>query len=114
MTIYKQIIDLLKYDFGRMVSTSEIIKALELKHGTKSSSIILSDYCYNRINDGIKFDKHIFEYINLNRYMFLGENYPFTGLIIHKPKGAKIEFIDGEWILGRKIIYKTPIKDNSD
>jgi thermostable 8-oxoguanine DNA glycosylase len=113
MTIYKQIIELLKDDVGRTVSPSEIIKALKLKHGTKASSIILSDFCYNRINDGIKFDKHIFQYFDHNKYKFLSENYPFTGLIIHKPKGAKNEFIVGEWILGRKIIYKTPIDKNS-
>jgi hypothetical protein len=114
MTIYEQIIDLLKDDFGRMVSTSKLLKELKLKHGTKSSSVILSDYCYNRINDGIKFDKHIFQYFDHNKYKYLGENYPFTGLIIHKPKGAKNEYVVGEWILGRKIIYKTPIEDNSD
>ena len=112
MTIYNQIIDLLKDDVGRAVSPSAIIKAL--KHETKASSIILSDYCYNRRNDGIKFDKHIFQYIDHNKYKYLGENYPFTGLIIHKPKGAKNEFIVGEWILGRKIMYQTPIDDNSD
>jgi hypothetical protein len=87
MTIYNQIIDLLKDNVGRIVSSSEVLEAL--KDETKASSIILSDYCYNRKNDGIKFDKHIFQYIDHNRYKFLGENYPFTGLIIHKPKGAK-------------------------
>ena len=78
MTIYGQIKDLLKDDIGRIATSSDRIKELKLKHGTKARSIIISDYCYNRFNDGIKFDKHIFQYLIQNTYMFLGENYPFT------------------------------------
>jgi hypothetical protein len=78
---------------------------LKLKHGTNPSSIILSDFCYNRINDGIKFDKHIFQYLAPKTYKFLGENYPYSGLIIHKPKGQKIEKILGEWKCGKKTLY---------
>ena len=110
MTIYEQIKDLLKDNIGRFVSTSEIKDALKLKYGTNASSIIPSDYCYNRINGGIKFNKHIFQWLDHNTYRYLGEKYPFTGLIFHKPANQNIELIIGEWINGRKIIYKTPVE----
>lgn len=104
MTIYEQILDLLKDKIGCIVLSSELKKELNEKYGTNTSSIILSDYCYNRYNDGIKFNKHIFQYINRNSYKFLSENYPFTGLIFHKPKKQKDEVIIGEWKNGIKII----------
>lgn len=59
------------------------------------TSILPSDYCYNRINkDTIKdFEKrmHLFEYMERNKYKYIGENFPYTG---------KIEYLDscvGEW-----------------
>lgn len=109
MTIYEQIKDMLKDDIGNIIFSSEKIKALNLKYGTNPSSIILSDYCYNRINDGIMFDRHIFEYIEQGRYKYLGENHPYTGIVIHKPKGSKDEFIVGEWDNGKLTMYEIMI-----
>ena len=113
MTIYEQIKNILNDRIGSTVTASEIKHALKAKFGTNASSIIPSDYCYNRINDGIKFEKHIFEYIDHNIYKYLGERYPFTGLIFHKPTGQTNELIYGEWNNGRKIIYKTPVVQDS-
>lgn len=113
MTIYEQIKFYLKDCIGSTVTAAEIKDSLKTKYGTNASSIIPSDYCYNRINDGIRFDKHIFEYIDHNNYKYLGERYPFTGLIFHKPTGQTNEFIYGEWNNGRKIIYKTPVVKDS-
>jgi len=113
VTIYEQIKNILNDRIGSTVTASEIKHALKAKFGTNASSIIPSDYCYNRINDGIKFEKHIFEYIDHNIYKYLGERYPFTGLIFHKPTGQTNELIYGEWNNGRKIIYKTPVVQDS-
>lgn len=113
MTIYEQIKVFLRDRTGETVTAKEIKNALKAKYGTNTSSIIPSDYCYNRINDGIRFDKHIFEYIDHNNYKYLGERFPFTGLIFHKPTGQTSEFIYGEWNNGRKIIYKTPVVKDS-
>ncbi len=112
-TIYEQIKDLLKDDLGAIRSSAEIKNELKLKHGTNPRSIILSDCCYNRINDGIRFDRHIFEYISLGEYKYLGENYPYTGIIIHKPKGKKHEVVVGEWNNGKMTIFKTPVYKSS-
>ena len=56
---------------------------------------------------GIKFTKHIFEYLDSNSYKYLGENFPYNGNIIHKPKGQEIEKIVGEWKNGIKFLEST-------
>jgi hypothetical protein len=104
MTIYEQIKGLFKDSKDVHVSTSQIKDQLKEKFGTNPSSIIPSDYCYNRCNDGINFDKHIFEYLGRNSYKYLGEGYSYTGEICHKPIGQMDEKIIGKWINGKKII----------
>jgi hypothetical protein len=39
------------------------------------------------------------------KYKVLGENYPYTGFIYHRPKGKKVDEIVGEWKNGTKIMY---------
>ena len=43
---------------------SEIIKFVTSKHGCNPDSVMPSDYCYNRLNKGINYEKHLhlFEY----------------------------------------------------
>lgn len=93
-------------------STQEIIDKVVQKHGCNPSSIIPSDYCYNRINNGINFEKylHIFEHIERSVYRYLGENYPYNGRIYHKPKGGN-EILIGEWSNG-EIIYEPSNQPN--
>lgn len=107
-TIYEQIKDILNGEIGNIVDSSQVKKLLGLKYGTNASSIILSDYCYNRINIGIKFNKHLFEYIDRDSYTYLGENYPYTGLIYAKPFGSEKELVAGEWKNGIKMLYDNP------
>lgn len=76
---------------GTIFSTSEIIDLVMLKYGVNRGSIIPSDYCYNLTNKGkidnpILADFKIFEWISRGKYKYLGENYPYTGLIIRNPK----------------------------
>jgi hypothetical protein len=113
MKIYEQIIETLKDRIGTTLTASEIKNAVTAKYGTNVNSVIPSDYCYNRFNSGILFDKHIFEYINQNSYKYLGERYLFTGLIYHKPANQNLDFIVGEWIAGRKIFYSSPVRKDS-
>ena len=103
-TIYDQLKEILKDKIGTVVKSSEIKNELNIKFRTNRGSVILSDYCYNRYNDGIKFNKHIFEYLGKNQYKCLGENYPYNGKIYHKPVNQEIE-IYGHWINGEKIIH---------
>jgi hypothetical protein len=75
MTIYEQIKKVMEGRNG-MVMTSEFIKAkVKEKFGVNVDSVIPSDFCYNRINNGIQFKKEnrIFEYLGRNQYKYLGE-----------------------------------------
>jgi len=115
MTIYEQIIETFNDRMGSIFSSSEIKNELTAKYGTNANSIIPSDYCYNRLNTGITFNKHLFEYIDTNHYRYLSAEFPFTGLIYHKPANQTLDFIVGEWIAGRKIFYSSPVlKDSAE
>ncbi len=105
MTIYKQLIDVLQGQEGDTFSSIEIKERLITKFKTNPSSIILSDYCYNRYNNGVPFNKHLLIYINRSTYRFVGENYPYTGLIFHKPKVSESENVVGEWNNGKLLLY---------
>jgi len=106
LTIYEQIIEVLKEKKGETLTSAEIKDLLITKFNTNPGSIILSDYCYNRYNNGIAFTKHLFIYINRSTYRYVGENYPYTGLIFHKAKGAEFESVVGEWDKGKLQLYK--------
>lgn len=68
----------------------------------KKGSILPTDYCYNRYNNGLgDFNgPHLFEYTEDGRFLVLGEGYPYTGNIFHKPKGQP-ERIVGSWDSGQ-------------
>lgn len=104
MTIFEQIKFILKDRLHEVVTPEEIKEQLKSDFGTNPDSVILSDYCYNRYNHGIRFDKHLFHYINRSTYRYLGENYSYSGIIYHKPKNQS-EMPIGEWIDGKKYLY---------
>lgn len=68
----------------------------------KKGSILPTDYCYNRYNNGLGDFKgpHLFEYTDDRKFRVLGENYPYSGNVMHQPKGGP-EYIWGHWIDGR-------------
>jgi hypothetical protein len=106
MTIYEQIKDLMKDKEGEVVSLTWVKNELKVRHGTNPKSIILSDYCYNRWNKGIAFEKHIFQYMSRNQYKYLGENVKYTGPVFTRPKGKKRDQLAGEWRAGKKSLNK--------
>lgn len=106
MTIYEQMKIVLQGKLNELITSSDVKSALMNHFGTNPDSVILSDYCYNRFNNGIPFNKHLFLYINRNTYKYLGEHYPYTGLIFHKPKGSDEEIVIGEWRNGVSSFYE--------
>lgn len=109
MTIDEQIVTLandMVAEFGsdHVLTLREIISALNERFGTKEGSIIASDYCYNRINDGISANKPaVFEYLGRGQYRCLGEHFPYNGPIYHKPKGMS-EIVIGKCVNGERLI----------
>lgn len=105
MTIYEQIKEVLKENKGDTLSSTVIKNKLISKFNINPSSIILSDYCYNRYNKGISFKQHLFIYIDRSTYRYVGENYNYTGLIFHKPKEDDNRNVVGEWDNGKLLLY---------
>ena len=71
---------------NRIVTTEELYVLLNEKYGVTKGSVIPSDYCYNRVNDGIDPNKKpmLFKYVDRGQYLCLGENCPYNGKIYHK------------------------------
>lgn len=109
MTIDEQIVEFANemvriYGAGHIVSLQEIYKYFEKTYNRNQGSVIPSDYCYNRINNGIQLNKPaVFEYLGNGNYRCYGAGYPFNGTLYHKPKGQN-EIAAGKVVNGiRKI-----------
>lgn len=73
------------HGIGYVATKAELRDFIQKRYKVASGSIIPSDYCYNRINDGIALTKPtLFEYLERGQYRCLGENYPYNGNIYHK------------------------------
>lgn len=91
---------ILEKGIGYITTRQELLTLLHTKYAVTQSSIIPSDYCYNRINDGIQLSwPTLFEHIESGRYRCLGENYPYNGTIYHK------DLIVGKCENGIRIIF---------
>ena len=105
LSIYEQLVEVLKGQEGKLVDSADVTKPLKQKYDTNPSSVLLSDYCYNRFNYGISFQQHLFEYVTRSTYKVLGEDYPYTGFIFHKMRGKAVDEVVGEWRNGVKFLY---------
>ncbi|HEX2974741.1 MAG TPA: hypothetical protein VHO68_02295 [Bacteroidales bacterium] len=103
-TIFEQIKDVCKKKKGEIITSAYVIIEINRKFGTKSESIMLSDYCYNRMNVGTHHGKYLFEFLEPGKFRYLGENYPYSGRIYSKPSGKGKEELIGEWINGKKFL----------
>lgn len=85
-----------------VMDRTELYALVSSHYSINNGSFLPQDYCYNRTNNGIDFERqpHLFEYLERNKYRLIGKNYPYTGLIIHKEKGSKSEIVVGEWKSG--------------
>ena len=81
------------------ISSQELKSMVVSRFGANPSSIIPSDYCYNRVNKGITFLKHprLLAHVGHGIYECLGENYPYNEPVFARPKESKSEVIVGVW-----------------
>ena len=105
MGIYEKVIAICKENHGRVFSTSEIRDVVHDRFGSKKCSIIPSDYCYNRINEGIDFKKHIFVRVGKGKFKFVDENYLYSGKIYFQPIG-QTERVVGEYDKGSFYLWE--------
>lgn len=87
-------------DMRQILSTAGLLNSI--------GNIFPSDYCYNRYNFALKdfSGPFLFEYLGVNKYLVLGQNYPFSGDIYHKPKGGNRVIVVGKWENGKKTLYQ--------
>lgn len=80
------------------VLIAEVVKEC----GCQPGSVIPTDRCYNRTNNGIQLQNNpIFIYEGPSLFRYVGLNYPFTGPLLHKPKdNSQPERIVGQWVNG--------------
>lgn len=84
-----------EYGVRYKISLKELYELLGARFQTNSSSIIPSDYCYNRVNKGIEFHKkpRLFNFLGDGMYECLGENYLYTGDVENASDGTVV----GSW-----------------
>lgn len=122
MTIEEQMVavasDLVnKFGIEHIVTLQQLYRIFKIQYDTNEGSVIPSDYCYNRINNGINLGKPtVFEFLGRGQYRCLGLNYPYNGTIYHKPR-SQSEFAVGKCIDGKRIIapdieYDSPLRIN--
>lgn len=97
-----------EFIFEKNYTRKQIIDIVNTVYKNETS-ILPSDYCYNRINVDLvdDFEKrlHLFEYVKKNTYKYLGENFKYTGNIEHLDKcvgrweNGKILHLDKDKIL---------------
>ena len=95
-SIYAQIMASCSGAQGEVLARQDIIAAVHEKYGTNPSSIIPSDYCYNRTNKGAA-DKPLFEWLDDGQYRYLGEGYPYTGTVYSRQQGSGVDTVVGHW-----------------
>lgn len=94
------------YGEDHIVSTAEIKEWCEQNCDTNPSSIIPTDYCYNRTNNGINQDGRVarpkfLEFVGRGRFRVLGKNYPYTGDMYARPRGYDEDIVVGHWKNGK-------------
>lgn len=104
MTIFdqlKEITDELisQNGMGCEINSGELKALISTHFGTNLSSIIPSDYCYNRVNKGIVFSKHsrLFAYVDRGVYKCLGTDYLYNEPAFTRPKDSNTDVMVGIW-----------------
>lgn len=86
---------------GSKMTTDELYSLVIAKYNMNMNrnSFLPADYCYNRTNEGINFEKHshLFERTDDGYYLVLGEHYPYSGHVYYRRKGETVDNLRGVW-----------------
>ena len=83
------------------IPRAELEEQVAQECGCVPGSVLPSDHCYNRTNDGIPADNiPMFIHEGAGLYRFVGPAYPYTGPLMHHPKGGQPRQV-GEWVQGK-------------
>ena len=100
----KEIFDFFKKKFcvNQVYSHSEL--RLFLENNKIFSVKNVAAYSYNRWNKGMSEIYPLLEWLNRGEYRYLGENYNYSGIVVHHPQGD-IPYKIGEWTNGTLTFY---------
>ena len=77
---------------GRPLQRKLLVEEVAAECGCKMGSVLPSDHCYNRVNDGLPPDHTpMFVHEGKGLYRFIGKNAPYTGKRMHYPKGKNTQ-----------------------
>ena len=82
-----------KIKINDIITTNKFKTDLSKINNRSEGSYIPSDYCYNRTNEGINYDKqpHYFLYIKRGIYQYVGKNYNYIGVVERNPKNKRLQ-----------------------
>lgn len=109
MSIYQQLIEVCSPNQGELLTATEIKSRITERFGTKPSSILLSDFCYNRWNAGIQLRNPLFVRVGAGEYRYIGPAQSYTGLVFWRPKGEEADQVIGEWADGELMLYQSSL-----
>jgi hypothetical protein len=105
----EEIYNLFKQNFNkREVYSHSLLRNFLESHKIFSIKNVAA-YSYNRWNKGMSDIQPMLEWLNRGEYRYLGQNYPFNGIVIHHPQGG-IPYKIAEWKDGF-ITYYNHYKD---
>lgn len=112
MTIFEQLIAFCSASTKTAFVANELRDGLSRRFGTNPSSVIPSDYCYNRWNRGLgERWKPVFVRSAAGEYAFVGADCAYTSLVYAKPREGGNERVVGEWTAGRFMRFADPSDD---
>ena len=85
------------------IPAAALIEAVVAECGCQPGSVLPTDRCYNRTNNGIKLENTpVFIHEGPGLIRHVGPNYQYTGPLYHKSKGqGEPERVVGQWTAGR-------------
>jgi hypothetical protein len=105
MTIYEKMLSYFQGTEDHLHISDEIKSNMQKWHGANPTSVIPSDYCYNRWNYGVTSQKPILIRVGPGEYRYIGPDQPYSGLIYGRPRGEKEDQVVGEWKKGQRTLY---------
>jgi hypothetical protein len=112
VTIYEQLLSVLSDTTGKLMTAAQIREVVSERFGTNATSIIPSDYCYNRLNVGVPNPRPIFLRVGAGEYQFVGPGFPYTGLVYGRPRGTQADRVLGERLNGVLHLYDVVVVED--
>ena len=107
MTIEEKVVEIIN-DYvssngtASKMTPDQLYSLVNATYPMNRNSFLPADYCYNRTNEGIDFEKHshLFERTDDGNYLVLGGDYPYSGPVYYRRRGEKEDSIRGVWTNG--------------